>query len=255
MVGRTYILFFNDGIYKGICYSLIDFFGLSCLFGTPTLNGTWWYMSAAVVFILIIPAIYKCKNDIPLLLMGIIVFLRIIRKSGESNIYPGNVTPYPFLAALVMGTVFARYNLFDKWRRLGSGKSWQRLYKLAVLIWFTTFGYIVYHELPIEPFWEYHYGFFPVLIILLAEEYILRIRYLRSLFIFLGKHSMNIFMVHTFIRYYYFKDFIYSFKNHALIVLVLLGISLLLLIIINTVKRVIGYNHMTERALKWFESC
>ncbi len=34
---------------------VLDFFGLAKLFGTSTLNGPWWYMSAAIIFIICVP--------------------------------------------------------------------------------------------------------------------------------------------------------------------------------------------------------
>ena len=53
-----YTTYFEKTPYAGIFYLINDFLGLANLFNTPTLNGTWWYMSAAIVFILIIPLVY-----------------------------------------------------------------------------------------------------------------------------------------------------------------------------------------------------
>ena len=53
---------------------------------------------------------------------------------------------------------------------------------------------------------------------------------------FIGKHSMNIFLIHTLIFEYYFTEFIYGFKNWFLILLMLLLTSLLGSMVINDRK-------------------
>jgi len=57
---------------------------------------------------------------------------------------------------------------------------------------------------------------------------------------YLGKHSMNMYMVHTFIFVYFFKDFIYGFKYPILIFLALLLSSLTVSIILEEIKKRIG---------------
>ena len=51
---------YNDPhIINRFIFVLYDFLGLSELFGTPTLIGTWWYMSLALIIIAIMPALYR----------------------------------------------------------------------------------------------------------------------------------------------------------------------------------------------------
>jgi len=66
---------------------------------------------------------------------------------------------------------------------------------------------------------------------------------------FLGRHSMNMFMTHTFLRAYWYHDFIYGFKYAWLDTLVLLVITLLLSILIEGVKSLSGYNRLVNRKL------
>lgn len=58
---------------------------------------------------------------------------------------------------------------------------------------------------------------------------------------FVGKHSMNMYLTHTFIVGYFFTDFIYGFKYPIIIFTVLFSISLLLSICIEFVKNKIGF--------------
>ncbi len=53
---------------------------------------------------------------------------------------------------------------------------------------------------------------------------------------FLGRHSMNMYMLHTFVFGYFFEEFIYSFKYPLLIFMVLFVITLTLSIIIEFAK-------------------
>lgn len=53
---------------------------------------------------------------------------------------------------------------------------------------------------------------------------------------FLGRHSMNMYMLHTFLFGYFFEEFIYGFKYPLLIFIVLFVITLTLSIIIEFVK-------------------
>ena len=60
------------------------------------------------------------------------------------------------------------------------------------------------------------------------------------LFIFLGRHSMNMYMVHTFIFAYFFHDFIYGFKYPIFIFVALLLSSLAVSIVLEYGKRRLG---------------
>lgn len=74
-------------------------------------------------------------------------------------------------------------------------------------------------------FWEYHYALQPLISIFYCRKYIIRIPVINKILEFSGRHSMNIFLVHTFFRYIFFRDFIYGFKYFWLIVLGLFGFS------------------------------
>lgn len=59
----------------------------------------------------------------------------------------------------------------------------------------------------------------------------------RGVLRFLGKHSANIFMTHTFFYYYYFPDFFYSFRFPSLILLSLLVVCVLYSMALESVKK------------------
>lgn len=62
-----------------------------------------------------------------------------------------------------------------------------------------------------------------------------------------GKHSMNIFLVHTLIFEYYFTEFIYGFKHWILVVLALLISSLLVSIVVEKLKQIVKFNKLVNK--------
>ena len=78
----------------------------------------------------------------------------------------------------------------------------------------------------------------------LAYEYLSYIPVARFWLKYIGKHSMNIFLTHTFIYFYYYPDFIYSFRSTWYVLPVFAAVSLALSIMIEVIKKIIGYNRL-----------
>ena len=95
-----YTTYFEKTPYAGIFYLINDFLGLANLFNTPTLNGTWWYMSAAIVFILIIPLVYALSKKAGYL--PIILLITILPRLLKAD-YPGGTNIYTFILPVVSG--------------------------------------------------------------------------------------------------------------------------------------------------------
>lgn len=205
-------------------------------------------MSAVTVFILLTPLLFKCKDSLFVVLACVVIFIRVLR--GQSACLGGQ-SPYTFLTPFVWGVIFARYRCLDRWIAFGEGDMWIKLYKLLTELYIMVLLYQVYTIIPVNVFWEYHYGLFPLIIIVICVEYVFPIKGLRKVLVFLGKHSMNIFLVHTFIRMMYLRDFIYSFKHFTVILIALLSISVAASYIIEWIKKAIGYNLLIERVGKF----
>lgn len=71
---------------------------------------------------------------------------------------------------------------------------------------------------------------------------------------FFGRHSMNIFLIHSFIRGGYMADFTYSFKHFALIVIILFTISLLISIVLEYCKKIIKIDLLVDKICNQIES-
>ena len=246
--GRSAEILWKDNIFKALIYSLVDFLGLANLFNTPTLNGHWWYMSAAAVFILLTPLLFKHRDNLWLLLIISGVFIRIIHKSGESAYISGE-SAYSFLTPFILGTIFANYNYFDKWCSIGNRKKSTKILKCVAEIIVLILLYKMFHGFPISTFWEFHFGFYPVGIILFSVEFVITNKLISKILVFLGKHSMNIYLVHGFIRSNYLTDFIYSWKHFFFICLVLLLISVAISIVIEKAKQLFRYDKLINKMI------
>lgn len=67
MGGRSFVDVYHDHI---VGRAILDFFGLSYLFGFYGYNPTWWFMSLIIILYALYPLLYKlAKKDISLLLL------------------------------------------------------------------------------------------------------------------------------------------------------------------------------------------
>ena len=244
---RVSKIYVQNSLWEAVAGMGIDFLGLANLFRTPTLNGTWWYMSAAIVFILLTPLLVKNREKLWLILAGVILFIRVIMKGKD--FFPGGTAVYSFLTPFILGMIFARNNYIE---RLVNQK--HKLPRFLVEVVLLLAAYKVYKNLPISNYWEVHWGLIPLLVIVFCIEYILVIPGIKQVLVFLGKHSMNVFLVHTFIRLIYLGEFTYSWKHFVLITLVLLVVSLALSFVLEGIKKITKYDQLMEIICKKIEN-
>lgn len=57
---------------------------------------------------------------------------------------------------------------------------------------------------------------------------------------------MNIFLFHTFIYYYWFRDFIYSSRNPIIIYILLLAICLVISFTLEYIKKIIRFEKLVN---------
>lgn len=82
-------------------------------------------------------------------------------------------------------------------------------------------------------------------LMVLAYTTIGRMEKMKNVFEFLGNHSMNIFLFHTFIYVFYFHDIVYASENPISQYLVLLVLCILISMLIEKIKIVIGFHTLT----------
>lgn len=235
----------TDGKIRGLIYAGLDFLGVASLFKTPTLNSTWWYMAAAILFIVLVPLFIRMTDKFGYTgLCILIVLLPRLLKVG----YPGGINPYGFLLALLFGMFFAQYNVFARlatYQPIRNKVLWQ---VICFLFWGAALVgiYLLCSRTERYQVWELHYAVAPVIAIVFCKQYIIRIPLVDRILQFFGKHALNVFLIHTFIRATFFQNFTYSFKYFWLIVLVLFGISLGISILIEGLKKLLRFDRFTR---------
>ncbi len=222
--GRT----FNDVFESNVLFNtVINFLGLQYFFVEYGYNPTWWFMSCIIALYLLFPFL---KLLIEKLDVYFLVFLTIFSVFSIQISFMGTQPYAPieeYLLTFVIGMFVAKCSFFEKIKEL----------KIDIIIKYLTLISVLFLSIVVRQFLNSK--------ALILTDGIMTFCLLQILFllkkqsrllILLGKHSYNIFLFHTFIFYYFFPKFIYSFYNPILIFVVLTTISLLISIVLEWVK-------------------
>lgn len=232
---------------QGIIYLVLDGLGIANLFGTPTLVGTWWYMSLAITLVICIPILIKVYNKIGFCYMAAlyVILCRQLDKTDSSLVH--------WMPAVLLGIVVADKNLFVKmsnYQLIKSSNVANKLVKFIAGI-IIILMLIKFRQSGVSAIlFEIKDGFIPFFIIYFCYEFVCGIKYLDNVLMFIGKYSMNIFLIHTIIRATYFRRFMYGFKYAPLIVVVLLVISLVVAVLVEQMKKWMGYDKLLNGLVK-----
>ncbi len=234
---------------RSVLYFFTDAMGLAELFKTPTFNGTWWYMSLAVVIILVMPLLIELYNK-----FGIITVLIAPLLPQFLGIEKNYFTRYLFI--IMLGIWSADKNILEKLYEL---KLCKNIYVSKGLKFIISLALLVlcikvrqYDGGLLAEYVEVMDAVIPFFVIYFCYEFLVFTPVFKQVLQFVGKYSTTIFLTHTFIRAYYFQDFIYSFKNWALIVLMLLLSSLLYAVIYDNIVKKLGYYKLCDKIIKRF---
>ena len=223
-------IFDYDGLYgmhkQGFLYMLSDAVGFSQFFGTPTMNMTWWYMKVAYILIFLVPAMAFVvrKTGYSMLLMA---FLMPFAVSMDTDIQR-----YFFVAAFGVCAVYGKWpDRMFAWK-LHPVVKWMIGLGVLVLSVLVRQNYVVY-----QTYVAYVDAPIALAIVYFACQVLGSIPVLAKVLSFIGSHSMNIYLVHTFFYMSLWRDFIYSFRYAGLIFIVLLVTTLLYSMVLEFVKK------------------
>ena len=235
--GRFFEIYGRSG--SSILYVLVDMFGLAKLFKTPSYVGTWWYMSLAIVLVVLFPLFVKLYREYRwAFLFAVMLLPRFL------NLRVVNTNLLHYTLAMALGMYCAESDLFSRWKNFEE----TRLRKIPKILLF-LFHLLLLAALVVfrqsdagQGLLEVFDGIIPVYIAYFGRLYLFRLRGLSPVLRFLGKHSMNMFLTHTLIRTTFFQDFSSSFGNAWLNVLVLLVITVLLSMVIEALKKLVHFS-------------
>lgn len=230
---------------------ITDSIGLSSLFNTNTMNPTWWYMSLATINIFILPLLSSGVKKIG---SSFVISLILLPRSflNLSN------TNYDFfiiyLPTLVFGIYCAEKNLLYKIKNFYMKKSIHK-YAKELLFFFILFLSLIFF-IKLNILYGHIYRdiiniFETFTICCVSFIYCSKIKFLYNFLILLGKHSMNIFLTHTFLYAIFFSNFFYNFRFPLLIFAVLIMCSLILSLSLEYIKKHIGFYKLQNFILNY----
>ena len=239
--GRFIEVYGHD--FRSVVYMIIDALGLAKLLGTPLFCLTWWYMSLAIVLIMIFPFVHSIMEKYQWVVVVASIIVPRACGFGQST------DLFRYLLAYTLGMYFAQHDLLarikEKFMEQNvAGKLLSlivSLIGLAVIIKCRQNAWIGWKYLD---FWD---GFAAMYVIVNSYIYILNVKWIVKGLGFLGKHSMNIFLIHSFYRDVFFHEFTYSFYYAWLDYIVLMAISLVTSIVLEWFKKLIRY----EKFIDW----
>ncbi len=223
---------------QGIVLALTDALGLSQFFDTPTLNMTWWYMEVAYLLILLVPVLnwlVKKTGNIAMLLICFLPFVVTLSDSMQR-----------YLLVAVFGVCAAHGKWLDRLKnqRLNPLLQWVLCIAGFIVCVMLRQNYIIHTyyiwltDAPIALFLIYFAG------VVMG-----RVPVLRDILAFIGKHSRNIFLIHTFFYQSLWQQFIYRFRYAGITFLLLLITSLLYSMLLEFIKQaaVRGYGKLSAK--------
>lgn len=238
-----------------ILFFVIDMLGLAQLFHTPTFINTFWYISLAIVIIVILPYIvmfYKKYGSFMTLSIAC-VFSMLFPVHVKNSTDLGTYCFLPvYILTICLGIIAADKNMLAKMKekKLCKNSILNKIIKfilyiavLAVLFFYRNKS-LGTDALPVFE------GIIPVILIGFLFEFVNVIPVLSTILKFLGKHSMNIFLIHNFIRYSWYSDKIYSCGDIYTIFLALLLTSLAASIVLELIKKLIRFNDLVDYVSK-----
>ncbi|MCI8991539.1 MAG: hypothetical protein HFG80_02245 [Eubacterium sp.] len=223
----------------GIMYIFIDMLGLSSYVPTPSLNETWWYMQVAILFVFLVPVFIKIYKAIGRTIVVFVAFLGF-----SSFVIPWDLSGAAFLLYLfcvVIGIWCAEENIFERCHHISFCKFKQMNHLIKIVISVFLFAFFVYLRIKVTTFNYWIDAIIPIPVCIFCMELSGLIPFSEKIMGFIGKHSMNMFLIHTIIFEYYFTEFIYSPKYWVLVLLLLSGTSLLGSVAIESLKKALCY--------------
>lgn len=98
-----------------------------------------------------------------------------------------------------MGMCVAKYDLFNRWFKIWNA-GMKHVFKFLLELSAVLFCIKRTELCLLTVYSEIHWGVYPIVFMAFCCEFINVIPGVRQILLFLGKHSMNIFLIHTFIR-------------------------------------------------------
>lgn len=212
---------------------LFNVLGIAPIFKVPLFAESWLYITYAVLFIFLVPVLYKCiKKAGGLSVFSLSLFIPYIFSLSTTDF---NI--FRFLPMLVLGIIFAEYKFFARLKAAISKNTVIKIIAILGLIISIPLIIAIKKYFPVESVYLLDTTA-SLAIILLSVIFIRNIPILNLILFTLGKYSMAMWLVSDFLIKYYFSPFTYSFKNVWLILVAALAAAFLFSFIFENFSRI-----------------
>jgi len=205
---------------------ILDIFGLQ---GWNSYNITWWFNTLIVILYLLFPLLYRAIRWKPwfAIIIGMIV-MRLSTRVPFDNL-DMCLWQFPFILGIVWKLYENKGVHVQEW--LAGHKAIAVIASICLLI-----ATVIIRMYAIIPHWSGMRidGFIACTVALCVITIVRHFKWLMVTFSFLGKHSMNSYLMHTFFNAFYCKDLLHSGEwlrgggNFVLLVTICLLISVVI---------------------------
>lgn len=232
------------------------FFDLLGVQGFQSYNITWWFNKLIILFYLLFPIFFiAVKKTKWFGLLCSFVLMRYANKLGVANYYDIMLWQFPFLLGIGWVLYQEKVSKWSNWIEKHLGLI---IIGVSVLL---LLGILqrLYNIVPLGNITGVRVDGLLCLLLALCVALILRrMKYTYMLLSFLGKHSMNIYLIHTFLNYYWEPIHCFLHTNKVccfmgLNMWILLIACLLISIILEFMKEKLYWNKLTNTVLTVFD--
>ena len=219
---------------------ILDIFGLQ---GWNSYNITWWFNTLIIILYLLFPLLYRAIRWKPWLaiLVGVIVMRLSTRVPFDT--LDLCLWQFPFILDVVWKLYESKGADVQEW--LTTHRAIAIICSVCLLI-----ASVIIRMYPIVPHWGGVRidGFIACAIAWCVITILRNSRSIMAILYFLGKHSINSYMIHTFINGYWHPEWLHSCEwlrggaNFAILMLICLKIS----IVLEYIKEKVGLNKLMK---------
>lgn len=225
-----------------------------------TYNGAWWFASTYTVFILISPLFLKlAKKADSRVLFGLfaIIFcayyicnmMELFVTSPEDYYWKGfllrKISDLFYVSFFyVIGMLFAKEKIMSRigqWLDRVAGEK-RNVYLFAVVIVITLMACVI--ELTVSMYFLSIFYFICFHLWKKPDK-------IEKFFLFWGKHSTNIWLIHMFFYLFIFKDLVFVVKYPVFILIFMLGLSLACSYIVDFIIKLLWKSTLFRKLEKW----
>lgn len=226
VVGRT----FGEVYHGSWIRPILDFFGLHSAVTRDAFgyNPTWWFYGCIIMLYAIFPLLYRYRHNWWVLILFSLLSMEF---GGYIPLYHECALYVPsFVAGILLANADVKC-IQTKW--------WQKILLLLFLLIVSLLRFKIegYKEL-----WD----MLIALSIIITYKTMGVSAIIEQALAFIGKHSFNIFLFHTFIFWLYFRPFIYWTTNPVLIFLTLISTCLVISVLLEYIKGKTGYYRLQK---------